>query len=53
MYFLYLYIVRLGFLDGREGLAYAKLRYFYYYLIELKKREYRLTGEVSSPDVMV
>ena len=52
VYFLYLYIVRLGFLDGREGLAYAKLRYFYYYLIELKKAEYKLTGEVSSPDVM-
>jgi len=53
VYFIYLYILRLGFLDGREGLAYAELRYFYYYLIELKKREYRLTGEVSSPDVMV
>lgn len=51
-YFLYLYVLRLGFLDGWQGLAYARLRWFYYYLIELKKREHALTGEVSSPDVM-
>ena len=51
-YFIYLYVVRLGFLDGREGLAYAKLRCFYHYLIELKKREYQVTGEVSRPDIM-
>ncbi len=52
LHFLHLYVGRLGFLDGREGLAYAKLRYFYYYLIELKKREGRREGEVSCPDVM-
>ena len=40
-HFLHLYVLRLGFLDGREGLAYAQLRYFYYYLIGLKKREHR------------
>ena len=37
----HMYVLRLGFLDGWQGLAYAKLRYFYYYLIELKKREHR------------
>jgi glycosyltransferase involved in cell wall biosynthesis len=51
-YFMYLYVGRLGFLDGREGLAYARFMGFYFYLIELKKMEYRATGDVSSPDVM-
>jgi len=51
-YFLYVYVWRLGFLDGSAGLDYAVLRAFYYKLIEMKKKEHRLTGEVSSPDVV-
>jgi len=52
VHFLHLFVFRLGFLDGRAGWTYARLRSFYYYLIEVKKREYALTGEVSSQDVV-
>ena len=48
VHFLHVYVLRLGFLDGWQGLAYAKLRYFYYYLIELKKREHRSPAESHS-----
>lgn len=44
VHFLYLAVFRLGFLDGKAGIEYAKLRYFYYYLIELKKKELRIMG---------
>lgn len=37
--FLYLYIIRLGFLDGRAGLDYCILMSFYDYLVRLKSRE--------------
>lgn len=37
--FLYLYVVRRGFLDGRAGYIYARLQAFYEYLIVLKTRE--------------
>jgi hypothetical protein len=37
--FLYLYIVRRGFLDGRAGYTYARLQSFYEYMIVLKTRE--------------
>jgi glycosyltransferase involved in cell wall biosynthesis len=37
--FLYVYIGRLGFLDGRPGFDYAILLTFYEYLTELKRRE--------------
>ena len=53
VYFFYLYLFRLGFLDGRPGYEYARLRQFYYYLIELKKREYHLLGTIYSPDEML
>jgi len=52
VHFLHLFVFRLGFLDGRAGWTYARLRSFYYYLIEVKKREYALTGEVSSADIV-
>jgi hypothetical protein len=37
--FLYMYFLRLGFLDGREGLAYCRLLSMYEYLIVLKMKE--------------
>jgi len=37
--FLYVYVGRLGFLDGRPGFDYATLLAFYEYLIGLKRRE--------------
>ena len=37
--FLYVYVGRLGFLDGRPGFDYAVLLAFYEYLIGLKRRE--------------
>ena len=46
IYFVYVYILRLGFLDGRAGYHMCKLRSIYHYLIELKKKEARLFGPV-------
>lgn len=40
-YFLYAYIMRLGFLDGRAGFAYAVLKSWYFYLIRLMIHEHR------------
>jgi hypothetical protein len=37
--FLYLYVVRMGFLDGRAGLAFSRLRASYVLLIDLKVAE--------------
>ena len=37
--FLYMYLLRRGFLDGREGLTYCRLLSIYEYMIELKMRE--------------
>jgi glycosyltransferase involved in cell wall biosynthesis len=39
--FLYMYILRLGFLDGWEGLTYCRLLSMYEYLIVLKMKELR------------
>jgi glycosyltransferase involved in cell wall biosynthesis len=39
--FLYMYLFRLGFLDGRAGLTYCRLLALYEYLIVLKMREIR------------
>ncbi len=44
VYFLYLYFIRLGFLDGLGGLYYCLLRAQYFFWIELKFLEYRTTG---------
>jgi len=42
-YFLYRYLLRLGFLDGREGAAFHVLQGFWYrYLVDAKLREVRL-----------
>ncbi len=37
--FLYMYVLRKGFLDGREGLTYCRLLCLYEYMIVLKMRE--------------
>jgi hypothetical protein len=44
--FLYMYVMRCGFLDGRAGLAYCRLLAIYEYLIVLKTRELS-TGQES------
>ena len=41
MVFCYLYLVRLGFLDGVPGLTYCRLRAMYEYMIDLKVSELR------------
>jgi glycosyltransferase involved in cell wall biosynthesis len=43
--FLYMYIFRFGFLDGRAGLAYCRLMALYEYMIVLKARELRQRPE--------
>ncbi|HEY1343145.1 MAG TPA: glycosyltransferase family 2 protein [Bryobacteraceae bacterium] len=45
-YFLYRYVLALGFLDGIAGFRYWFLHASYRYWIELKVREYRLTGHL-------
>ncbi|MEO0590656.1 MAG: glycosyltransferase family 2 protein [Pseudomonadota bacterium] len=43
LYFLYRYIVRLGFLDGHEGAAFHVLQGFWYrYLVDMKLHEVRI-----------
>ena len=39
VYFLWMYLIRLGFLDGRIGLRYCLLRFFYELQVDLKLRE--------------
>lgn len=39
--FLYMYLFRLGFLDGRPGLIYCRLLAIYEYMIVLKMKEFR------------
>lgn len=43
--FLYLYLFRLGFMDGRPGLTYCILRSIYEYMIDLKVGELKRRGE--------
>ena len=45
--FMYLYFIRLGFLDGRAGLTFCTLRCMYEYMIDVKVREQqrRATGQ--------
>lgn len=45
-WFLYNYIGRLGFLDGKEGLVFAFLEcYWYRFVVDAKILEYKITGE--------
>lgn len=48
--FIYLYFLRLGFMDGRAGLDYCMLTAGYQYLIELKRREARSGGDTQFTD---
>ena len=52
-YFLYRYLVRLGFLDGREGTAFHVLQGFWYrYLVDMKVHEvksYMRRNDVPAP----
>lgn len=41
LYFIYLYIFRLGFLDGRQGYVYASLKKQYFFTIKAKIEEIR------------
>jgi glycosyltransferase involved in cell wall biosynthesis len=43
--FLYLYLFRLGFMDGRPGLTYCILRSIYEYMIDLKVSELKRRGK--------
>jgi len=48
--FIYIYIIRLGFLDGRSGFRYAILKSAFAYWIHLKVTEYYRTGR--KPEVV-
>ena len=45
LYFVYSYILRGGFLDGRAGFIFNVLKSFYWYQIGIKEYELRLRGE--------
>jgi glycosyltransferase involved in cell wall biosynthesis len=47
--FLYWYIIRLGFLDGRAGYAFVRLRTTYELLIDLKVLEQRQRADPGAP----
>lgn len=51
-YFLYRYVLRLGFLDGKEGTAFHVLQGFWYrYLVDIKLHEVREYLKNNSSDV--
>jgi glycosyltransferase involved in cell wall biosynthesis len=56
LYFLYRYVLRLGFLDGREGTAFHVLQGFWYrYLVDMKLYEvksYMQRQEVDAPQAI-
>jgi hypothetical protein len=45
--FLFLYIAKRGFLDGRAGLTYVTLQAIYTYMIVLKVREFECEQETG------
>lgn len=49
-YFLYAYVLRLGFLDGRDGFRFCLMRAMYQALVELKKHELRREAASSRTD---
>lgn len=52
LYFLYRYVVRLGFLDGREGTAFHVLQGFWYrYLVDVKLHEVRSYYRKNDVDI--
>ncbi len=46
--FLYAYIFRLGFLDGRAGLSFCMLLAFYEFLCGVKRYERKITAQIDS-----
>ena len=53
VYFIYRYVVRLGFLDGKEGTAFHVLQGFWYrYLVDIKFHEVRTYMQVHNADVL-
>ena len=44
-YFLFTYVVRAGFLDGRAGLHYAILKFGYFFQINMKIKEFRRSSD--------
>jgi glycosyltransferase involved in cell wall biosynthesis len=48
MYFVYSYILRLGFLDGRAGLRYCVIKAMYQQMIAIKKAELRRRGSAAT-----
>jgi len=46
--FVYLYMIRMGFLDGVPGLSYCVLRTIYEFMIDLKVKELNIRGEKLS-----
>jgi glycosyltransferase involved in cell wall biosynthesis len=46
--FFYAYVFRLGFLDGRAGFQFAVAKAFYYWQVDLKLRELRVTETQAS-----
>ena len=52
-YFVYRYVLRLGFLDGKEGTAFHVLQGFWYrYLVDMKLHEVRAYMQVHDADVV-
>jgi glycosyltransferase involved in cell wall biosynthesis len=52
-YFFYRYVVRLGFLDGKEGTAFHVLQGFWYrYLVDMKLYEVKTYMEMHNADVV-
>lgn len=53
VYFLYRYVVRLGFLDGKEGTAFHVLQGFWYrYLVDMKLHEVQTNIKKNNVDVV-
>ena len=46
--FLYSYVYKRGFLDGRAGLAFAATRFFYYWQVGMKLRELQMKKAVEA-----
>lgn len=53
VYFIYRYVVRLGFLDGKEGAAFHVLQGFWYrYLVDMKLHEVKLYMRHQDVDIV-
>ena len=47
VYFLYSYVLRLGFLDGRDGLAFCLMRAVYQTMVNVHRHDLMRTGPVA------